>query len=185
MTQVDGWQLVTEEVVAEYDIFEVVRRRARSPRTDEVHSFHVLDLPDSALVVPLTTDGRVVLVEQYRHGVQRVCVEFPAGVLEPGEDPVRAALRELEEETGYRAGSATLVAEFDADPALQRSAVRVVLARDCTADGERRQDDGEAVAVRLATVAEVAELIRTGGIRNATALAAWSLSGLGGAAAAR
>jgi ADP-ribose pyrophosphatase len=175
MSGVQEWERIESEEAADFEIFTVVRHVARSPRTGEAHEFHVLDVPTCTIVIPLTDDGRVVLVEQFRHAVQRVSLEFPAGVVEDGEPPVEAALRELEEETGYCAGSATLVGEFDPDPAIQSNAVQVVVAEACTAAGRRHQDSGEDVAVRMVGVDEVAGLIERGEIRSAPAITAWSL----------
>jgi 8-oxo-dGTP pyrophosphatase MutT (NUDIX family) len=169
------WERVDSEVVGEFGVFSVRRTRARSPRTGDVHEFHVLDIPCCVKVIPFTEAGRVVLVEQFRHAVQRVTLEFPAGVVEDGEDPVRAAVRELEEETGYRAATAERLLEFDPDPAIQANTVLVIVARGCTADGERHQDDGEDVAVRLVAADEIGELIRQGVIRHAAAISAWYL----------
>jgi ADP-ribose pyrophosphatase len=140
-----------------------------------VHRFHVLDVPHCVVAIPFTDDGRVVLVEQFRHAVQRVSLEFPAGVMEDGEDAVGAALRELEEETGFCAESADLIAEFDPDPAIQSNAVRVVLARSCARSGVRRQDSGEDVQVRVVEEADVQRFIDDGVIRSAPAITAWML----------
>ena len=175
MKRVAEWERVETEELADYDVFRVVRHRARSPRTDEVREFHVLVVPKCVTVIPFTSDGRVVMVEQYRHAIKAVSLEFPAGVVEDGEGPAAAGVRELEEETGWRAGSAELLGSFDADPAIQSNAVSVVVARGCTRDGERDQDDGEDVAVRIVSAAEIDELIRSGALRAAPALSAWAL----------
>jgi ADP-ribose pyrophosphatase len=175
MSQVKEWKRVESEVVGEYDVFDVRRHVAKSPRTGDVHEFHVLDVPTCVLVIPLTDDGRVVMVEQYRHAVQRVTLEFPAGAMDDGEGAVEAAQRELEEETGYCAGAAELLTDFDPDPAIQSNPVKLVLARECTARGERHQDSGEDVAVRLVEIGAVGDMIRNGEIRNAAAITGWSL----------
>lgn len=183
---VQEWTCVRSEILGDYDVFKVRRRVMVSPRTGDELAFHMLDVPPCVKVIPFTTDGQVVLVEQYRHAVQRVSLEFPAGVMEDGEDAVRAAVRELEEETGYRAGTAELLAEFDADPALQANEVKLVVARDCRPDGEKHEDAGEDVQVRLVAAAEVGELIRRGTIRHAAAISAWYLyERLSGAAVGR
>jgi ADP-ribose pyrophosphatase len=175
MGRVQEWERIRSEEVAEYDVFTVMRHTARSPRTADVHEFHVLDVPTCAIVIALTDDGQVVLVEQYRHAVQRASLEFPAGVIEAGEPPVDGALRELEEETGYCAGAASLLGEFDPDPAIQSNAVKVVVAEACTPDGTRAQDSGEDVQVRVVGADEIGALIDSGEIRSAPAITAWML----------
>jgi ADP-ribose pyrophosphatase len=172
-----AWDEVEAETVGDYDVFRVRRHVMRSPRTGDLHEFHVVDVPLCVQVIPFTGDGQVVLVEQYRQGVKRLSLEFPAGVVEDGEDPVEAAVRELEEETGYRAAEAELLIDFDPDPAIQSNAITVIVARGCTLRGRRDQDDGEDVHVRVADVAEIDALIRDGRIRHAAAISAWHLYG--------
>jgi ADP-ribose pyrophosphatase len=71
--------------------------------------WYYVDTPPSVMIVPLTADGNLVLVRQYRHNLKAHVLEFPAGTISDGEEPEAAALRELEEETGYAlAGGATL-----------------------------------------------------------------------------
>jgi ADP-ribose pyrophosphatase len=169
------WERLATEVVGDYGAFSVRRHVMRSPRTGEPHEFHVLDVPSSVKVIPFTVDGRIVLVEQFRPAVQRLSLELPAGLVENGEDCVTAARRELEEETGWCAGEAELIGEIDPDPSIQTNPVRVVVARGCSLNGERDQDEGEDVAVRVVAAGEIDELIRTGAIRHAATISAWSL----------
>lgn len=79
----------------------VVREDLKMP-DGRVIDWYFMDTPDSVMVVPLTDDGHLVFVRQYRHNLKKHCVELPAGAVSAGEVPAAAALRELEEETGYR-----------------------------------------------------------------------------------
>lgn len=169
------WDSVENEVVGDFSAFSVRRHVMRSPRTGELHEFHVVDVPTCVQVIPFTPDGRVLLVEQFRQGVQRVSLEFPAGVVEDGEDPVDTAVRELEEETGYCAEAAELLRDFDPDPAIQSNAIKIIVARGCRADGRRAQDDGEDVEVKVVSEEEVGPLIDAGRIRHAASISAWHL----------
>ncbi len=83
----------------------VWRERVELPDGRVVDDYHIVELPDFAVVAAFTRDGRLVAERHYRHGVRRVVLGLPAGLVEPGEDPMAAARRELLEETGYGAGT--------------------------------------------------------------------------------
>ncbi len=137
---------------------------------------HVLRVPDWVNVVPFTADGQVIMVEQFRFGAGVLSLEFPAGILEAGEDPAAGAGRELREETGYEAATLSPVTSVYADPALQDNLLHVLVARGCTRTSAPDQDEGEDVHVRLVRVDEVPRLIRAGTIRHALAIASWFLA---------
>ncbi|HEX9105971.1 MAG TPA: NUDIX hydrolase, partial [Longimicrobiales bacterium] len=127
-------------------------------------------------VVPFTGDGHVVMVEQYRFGAGILSLEFPAGILEAGEEPAAGGARELREETGYQPAAVTNITSVYADPALQDNRLHVVVARGCTRSAAPDQDEGEDVHVRLVAVQDVPRLIREGKIVHALAIAAWFLA---------
>src|SRR5690606_40504184 len=99
--------------------------------------------------------------------------ELPAGIVDPGEDPCAGGLRELEEETGFRAAAGRVIGVVEPNPALQDNRSTIVLAEDCVADGRVAQDEGEDVRVHVVEPARVRELIASGVIRHAIAIAAW------------
>jgi ADP-ribose pyrophosphatase len=168
-----AWSRERSEEVGEYRHFRVRRDWYRSPRDGGAHDFYVLDMPDWVQVLAVTEVGGLVLVEQFRPGSRRVTLEFPAGIVDPGEAPVAAAVRELAEETGFRGGRAELVGTFDPNPALQNNRLFVVLVDGCQPTAEREQDPGEVIGVREATVEEMASLVAEGTFDTAFGLVAW------------
>lgn len=96
------WTTLDEtEVFSAMPYLRVLKQKVAIPDGPVIDDFYKVDLRAFALVVPFTSDGRVVVIEQYKHGPECVSVTFPAGYVEEGEDPALAASRELEEETGY------------------------------------------------------------------------------------
>ncbi|KQL50129.1 ADP-ribose pyrophosphatase [Brevibacillus choshinensis] len=126
-------------------------------------------------VMPLTDDGKMIAVRQFRKPLERTIVEIPAGKLEPGEEPLACAIRELEEETGYAAKHMELLSSFYTSPGFADEILHVYVATGLT-KGESRPDEDEFVDVLELTLEEAKELHHTGEIRDAktvVALFAW------------
>ncbi len=98
-----NWRETSRETVGDYRIFTVERSVAVSPADGQPRTFHRIQSQNWTQILPITVDGYVVMIRQYRHGAERVTLEIPGGLVDPGEDPAEAALRECLEETGYRA----------------------------------------------------------------------------------
>ena len=96
-----SWKYLSSREIADYRVLRIRQDRYLFQPTQQEADFVVCDSPDWTMVIPVTTDGQAVLIRQYRHGVREVVLEIPGGLLEPGESPEHAAIRELREETGY------------------------------------------------------------------------------------
>lgn len=143
--------------------------------------FYLLDFPDWAQVVALTSDDRIVLVRQYRHGIGRVTLELPGGIVDPGETPLEAAARELLEETGYVADEMRLVCSLSPNTSSHTNRCHTVLALGARLAQRTAHEAGEEIAVETMPLAELWAAIPEGALPQAmhTASLAAALSAAG------
>lgn len=118
------------------------------------HTYHQIEAKwDAVLVVPVLPDGRLLIERIYRHPYRRWFLEFPAGGMAPGDDACAAAARELEEETGRRAGSTRLIGRHLVMPGLLRMALNVVLAEGLSPAGPTNREPLELIELEELTEA--------------------------------
>lgn len=166
------WELIETEHLQDCRVFRVARSLARSPRTGQEHSFYRIDADDWVNIVPITAKSEIVMIRQYRHGSREVTLEIPGGIVDPGESPLGAALRELVEETGYAAETAEPTGVVNPNPALFGNRVYSFVARDVRRVGAIVNDSTEETAVELVPRSELPALLGDGRISHALVVAA-------------
>jgi ADP-ribose pyrophosphatase len=166
------WRERSRTMIARCGIFDLVRAE-RVAADGRSASFYLLEAPGWVNVVPVLPDGRLLMVRQYRQGLGRTTVEFPAGLVEPGEEPAGAAVRELEEETGRRAASLVPIGEVAPNPAFMNNRCSTFCAEGLGPAGPTRPDELERLQIVEVQPAELAAKIGTGEFVNSMTVVAW------------
>ena len=165
----DHPELIDSENVFEGRVFAL---RLDTLRTPDGHTFRreMIYHPGAVCMVPIDSDGRLLLVEQYRHGARTRLLEIPAGTLEPGEDPGETAARELREEVGMRAERVESLGGFWIAPSYATEYLHLYLCRELTPDPLPGDEDEDIEVVRL-TPDEAVAAIDSGRIIDAKSIA--------------
>ncbi len=168
------WENLGSESGPELPLFRVRFDRMRHPTSYAEFQRMVLETSDWVNVVAITTDGKIVMVEQYRFGVGELTTEPAAGMVDPGEDPLDAAKRELLEETGFGGGHWRSLGSVQANPAIHDNHCHHYLAEDVVIKQAPSPDAGEAIRVHLMTLDEIKEAIANGNLKHPLGLSALS-----------
>ena len=130
----------------------------------------VVEHPDCVAIVAMDAEDNVILVRQFRHAVAQELLEIPAGGIEPGEEPLQSALRELEEEIGYTAGRMERLGGFYSSPGYSTEFLHLFLATELEPGGSRAHED-EIIEVVPIPLKQVHRLITSGELRDAKSIA--------------
>lgn len=168
-----SWPTLELGETLERGVFGVQQVKRRSPRTGREGTYQILRIRDWANVVALTPEDEVVMVVQYRHGLDNLTLEIPGGVLEPDEPPALAAARELAEETGFTGDPPILIGTVHPNPAIQDNACTTWLITGARRTRELELDDGEDIEVVKIPRREIRSLLSTGRITHSLVVAAF------------
>lgn len=165
-----AWEILSETpVFSHIPWVHVVRQHVRLPNGVEIPDFYRIDMPIFSVIFPVTTDGQVVMVEQYRLGAKAVALELPAGDIEENPTPqsaLAAAQRELREETGYTAPNWHFLGKFFIDSNRGAGEAYAYLATDAEQTQEADPDETEIIHQKLMSQADVRTAWRDATINN-------------------
>jgi 8-oxo-dGTP pyrophosphatase MutT (NUDIX family) len=173
-----SWKLLSTRLIADYRILRLREDRYLFEPNRTEADFVVCDSLDWVLVIPITDDGQVVLVRQFRHGVRQVVLEVPGGLLEPNETPEASAARELREETGYQAEKIRLVGKMMPNAAINSAYIHIAVAEGCRLAGDQNLDPFERIEVVLRPLTDIPGMIASGELAHALVVAAFAMAGI-------
>lgn len=159
------WETLDTEIDYECPGFEVRRDDVRLPDSTET-DYHYVDESPAVVILPLTPDGDVVVIEEWRQAVDRINRGLPAGSMEADEDHLVAARRELREETGYEASRMEHLLTAEPSNGIANSVHHHIVAYGCEPTAEQDLDDDETIEVTTTTLDDLLNQAREDDLRD-------------------
>lgn len=163
----EKWKLLESEYLIQRPWLTARCDKVQLPNGTIHNEYYVLEYPTWINVIAITDEGKYVMVEQYRHGLQDVFTEIVAGVVESDEPPIEAAKRELLEETGFGGGEWSLNAVLSANPGSMNNLTYSFIAKGVKKLCEQHLDETEDINVKLLSEDEVRRMLRNDEVKQA------------------
>jgi 8-oxo-dGTP pyrophosphatase MutT (NUDIX family) len=167
------WKRIESREIADCRVFKVREDLSEKDNENLRSTFYVLENPDWVNVIALTRDHQIVLIDQFRHGIEEIITEIPGGMVDRDETAEQAARRELLEETGYTAEEFVLLGYSRPNPAIQNNTIYHFLALDAEKTGEAAFDEHENLVARLVPMMMIPQMIKSGEISHSLVVAAF------------
>lgn len=159
------WQVLHSRYVVDNRWLRLRQDACRLPNGKEIDDYFVLEENDVGCVFGLTPDRRVILVEQYKHAIQDVCIELPAGFFEDKTgNPLDEARREFLEETGYAAAEFHYLGKMSQSPTRMTNYFHLFIALGAYPSAPQKLDPSEEIRVRLLPLDAVLDMVASGAI---------------------
>ena len=156
-----NWKILKSEYLFSDLWFKVRKDKCETPGGKTIDPYYVYEFPTWVTAVPVTDDGRIIMVKQYRHALGKTCIEIPGGCVDDTDKNFEEAIaRELKEETGYTFSSFEYLGPTSANPSTNNNLMHMFLARGGKLTSKQELDGNEEIEVELFSVDEVKQLLR-------------------------
>lgn len=172
MSKIKPWKTLNSEELAKFGYFRLRKDKCELPDGRVMPGYYTIEFNDWVNIIPVTKNKKIVLIKQYRHSVGEVTIEIPGGSAHPkdNEPMEKAAVRELEEETGYTSSRIEFVGSHHPNPALLSNRMHTFIAWDVEKTKPQELDPFEDIETFEATFDELNELIYSGKISHSIIL---------------
>jgi len=169
------WNLLKSRYMYENRIVKVREDTYHFLPNDIVQDFMAMEFSDWVNIIPVTPGNEVVMIRQYRHGIQRDTLEIPGGLISPDDSsPAEGAAREMEEETGYSSDHIVHIGTVEPNPAIQNNRCHTYLALNAIRVSGQNLDPTEAIRIDLIEKSKVYEMIKAGIITHSLVISAFA-----------
>ena len=173
---IEHWMSTRISKIGDYKIFSLFEHERNHPLLPDKHGiFYTLDSPSWVNIIPITSDNKVVMVQQFRHGINRTTLEVPGGLVEFSEEPKNAGMRECLEETGYSSNEDSIfLGETHPNPAFLTNSCYCYIWKNCNKIMEQQLDSNEDINVVEVPLSDISGLILSGEIQHSLVLSAFT-----------
>jgi ADP-ribose pyrophosphatase len=155
------WKTLSSEYLFKDLWFKVRREKCETPDGKIIDPYYVYEFPTWVGAVPVTADGKIIMIKQYRHALGEICIEIPGGCVDDTDsNNAEAIARELLEETGYTFSNYEYLGKISANPSTNNNLLHMYLARGGVKVASQQLDHNEEIEVVLLTVDELKQLLR-------------------------
>lgn len=175
MKDLRPWPLIATRNLGSYRVFNLRANQSQDPRSGKVHEFFAIDSVDWVHILPLTPAREVVMIRQFRHGIQDLTLEIPGGLVDPGLTPETAARKELLEETGYAAREVIPLGWVHPQPAVFSNRCWAYAALDAVPAEAAQPEETEDIEILTVPWERISYWIRQGKITNAMVVTSFYL----------
>ena len=162
MSESGAWEVLKSEIVFHNKWVTIQKDAVKLPNGLLIDDYYLNVRPEVVITLPITKDGKAIMVRQYKHGGKKTVLEFPGGVFDAGnETPEQGALREMREETGYHSDEMIYLGKVYDDPTKDTNCIHFFLAKNAFKKFEPEPDLTEKIEILEVPFEEIPELIRT------------------------